>query len=267
MNIDLEQLSQIVISACKTELIPRFTLVKRQYKTDGSIVTEADLAMQRQLVTQLQLVYPNVGFLGEEMTKQQQQALLSSGQSLWCVDPVDGTSNFAAGFPYFCVSLALIEHNQITLGLVYDPIHDDCFIAQKGKGASLNGHRLSSLDTGLSLKQSIALIDFKRLPAELASQIVTDVPYGSQRSLGSIALELCWIAAGRGHIYLHAKQHLWDYAAANLILTEAGGFVCTLDGETVFNNTLKPRSALAACDRHLFDSWSHYLNVSITDDR
>ncbi len=263
MNIDLEQLSNIVISASKSELIPRFNDVKRHYKTDGSIVTEADLAMQTHLTTQLQSAYPDIGFLGEEMTSEQQQTLLSSGQSLWCVDPVDGTSNFAAGFPYFCVSLALIERGQVTLGLVYDPIHDDCFVAQKGKGASLNGQPLTTLDTGLTLKKSIALIDFKRLTNELASQIVTDVPYASQRSLGSIALELCWIAAGRGHIYLHAKQHLWDYAAANLILTEAGGHVCTLEGESVFNNTLIPRSALAACDRDLFDSWCHYLNVSI----
>lgn len=263
MNIDLEQLSNIVISASKSELIPRFNDVKRHYKTDGSIVTEADLAMQTHLTTQLQFAYPDIGFLGEEMTTEQQQTLLSSGQSLWCVDPVDGTSNFAAGFPYFCVSLALIERGQVTLGLVYDPIHDDCFVAQKGKGASLNGQPLTTLDTGLTLKKSIALIDFKRLTNELASQIVTDVPYASQRSLGSIALELCWIAAGRGHIYLHAKQHLWDYAAANLILTEAGGHVCTLEGESVFNNTLIPRSALAACDRHLFDSWCIYLNVSI----
>lgn len=262
MDIDLKQLSNIIISASKTELIPRFNEVKRHYKTNGSIVTEADIAMQKHLIEQLQITYPTIGFLGEEMTLEQQQALLASGQSLWCVDPVDGTSNFAAGFPYFCVSLALIEQGQVTLGIVYDPIHDECFTAKKGKGAYLNEQPLQALDTGLTLKKSIALIDFKRLSKHLASQIVTDIPYASQRSLGSIALELCWIAAGRGHIYLHAKQHLWDYAAANLILTETGGHVCTLEGETVFNNSLTPRSALAACDYALFTAWCDYLDVS-----
>jgi len=262
MNSDIEQLKHIVISASKTELLPRFNAVKRHFKKDGSIVTEADVAMQKQLITQLEQAYPDVAFLGEEMSLEQQQSLLSSGQALWCVDPVDGTSNFAAGFPYFSVSLALIEAGEITLGIVYDPIRDECFLAQKGHGASLNGQPLKTIETGLSLKQSIALIDFKRLSPELATQIVTELPYASQRSLGSIALELCWLAAGRGHIYLHAKQHLWDYAAANLILTEAGGHVCSLDGNTVFNNALTPRSALAAYDKNLFDSWCNYLKVS-----
>ncbi len=263
--VNLEQIKEIVISVSKTELLPRFNSVTRDYKADGSVVTEADIIMQQRLASALHKAYPNIQLLGEEMSANQQQALLTSAQSLWCLDPIDGTSNFAAGMPYFCVSLALIEQGSVTLGLVYDPIRDECFSAQIGKGAKLNGQVLSSKPTNLPLDRAIALIDFKRLNHKLATQLVINKPYGSQRSLGSIALELCWIAAGRGHIYLHAKQQLWDHAAAQLILSEAGAFTCTLEGKSLSSNHLEPLSTIAALDEKLFLQWCDYLNVPLTD--
>jgi len=261
MNIDLEQLKNIVITASKEELLPRFNSVKRDYKRDGSVVTEADLVMQARLTSRLNETYPEIALLGEEMSAEQQQALLVSDIPLWCLDPVDGTSNFAAGVPYFCVSLALIENGVVTLGLVYDPIREECFSAQRGQGAYLNNELLSPQYNELQLKDAIAMIDFKRLTAELATELVTHRPYGSQRSLGSIALELCWIAAGRGHIYLHGKQQLWDYAAAQLILSEAGARAMTLEGEALRSDSLKPVSTIAASDESLFNEWATYLNI------
>jgi len=263
MDINLQLIKEIVIAASKAELHPRFNAVERAYKPDGSVVTEADLVMQETLITHLYSAYPDIELLGEEMTADQQHDLLSSGKSLWCLDPVDGTSNFAAGFPYFTVSLALIEKGEVSLALVYDPIRDECFSAQRGQGAYLNEQRLSTKETGLALTKAIALIDFKRLTPELAVQLVTKIPYASQRSLGSIALELCWIAAGRGHIYLHAKQHLWDYAAAHLILKEAGGYACTLEGKALSVEKLTPCSTVAALDSSLFKQWCDYLNISL----
>lgn len=260
MNLDRKQIEQLVISVAKTELLPRFNYVTRQYKTDGSIVTEADHIVQKKLLEAFTHLCPETVLLGEEMTAEQQQTLFDSGQSLWCLDPVDGTSNFAAGVPYFSVSLALIDQGEIKFGLVYDPIRDECFSAVKGQGAWLNDQPLKLGKDNLDLKQAIALIDFKRLPEKMATRLVTELPYGSQRSLGSIALELCWIAAGRGHIYLHAKQHLWDYAAAQLIILEAGGFALTLEGEPVFAHTMSPRSTIAAVDETLFKQWRQYLN-------
>jgi len=260
-EIDINQLINYVISASELELLPRFNQVKRDYKADGSIVTEADLAMQNRLHEALQQAYPDIELLGEEMSAEQQQDLLASGKPLWCLDPVDGTSNFAAGVPYFSVSLALIIDGQVTLGLVYDPIRQECFYAQRDKGAWLNDQQLSPRNFGLNLKQSIALIDFKRLTPQLATQLITDVPYASQRNFGSIALELSWIAAGLSHIYLHGKQQLWDYAAALLILNEAGGYSCTLAGNPVSDNQLTPKSTVAALDKKLFTDWCQYLNV------
>ncbi|MDB2705532.1 inositol monophosphatase family protein [Pseudomonadota bacterium] len=261
MNIDIELLKKIIITAAKTEVLPRFNTIERAYKPDGSVVTEADLLMQNRIESELKQHYPDIALLGEEMTSEQQKSLLASDKLLWCLDPIDGTSNFAAGMPYFSVSLALISEGESVLGLVYDPIRDECFSAQLGQGAYLNDQKLVSKQSGLSLKKSIALIDFKRLPPPLATQLAINMPYASQRSLGSIALELCWIAAGRGHIYLHAKQHLWDYAAAQLILNEAGAYSCSLEGVNLQCSNLEPQSTIAALDHALFTQWCEYLAV------
>ena len=260
MNIDRQQLQQIVRDVARATLLPLFNNVNREYKKDGSIITVADKAMQQALTERLATLCPDVMLLGEEMTAAQQQALLDSGQPLWCLDPVDGTSNFAAGLPFFTVSLALIESGQVTAGVVLDPIRDECFSAVRGEGAWLNDAPLRTEDTGLNLKRSIAFVDFKRLPAALSTQLVSHRPYGSQRNLGSIALELCWLAAGRGHVYLHGEQHIWDYAAGDLILAEAGGHAATLDGDTPFKATLKPRSMYAAVDHALFEQWQSTLD-------
>ncbi len=260
-----DTLISLIRAAAREELMTRFTHVKRGIKADGSFLTEADLAMQNRVARELNHHEPDILFLGEEMAAEAQQALLQSGKPLWVLDPLDGTSNYASGIPCFSVSLALIEAGALKLGLVYDPVRDECFFAQQGEGAWLNGERLVPIDTGLSLKQSTGLIDFKRLAPELATRLVTEIPYSSQRSFGSVALDWCWIAIGRSHVYLHGKQNLWDYAAGHLILAEAGGQSCTLEGEAVFNNRLQPRSAVAALDPGLFAAWSQWLGIQCKD--
>ena len=258
MDIDLVHIKNIVNSASKAELLPRFNNVKYQYKTDGSIVTEADLAMQNRLGSALQKAYPSIALLGEEMSVKEQKQIVLSKQ-FWCLDPVDGSSNFAAGFPYFAVSLALIENGQVTLGIVYDPVRDECFSAQLNQGATLNNEPLRSRSFNLPLDRAVTLVDFKCLSSKLATQLVINRPYASQRSLGSIALELCWIASGRAHLYLHKNQQLWDYAAALLILNEVGAYTCTLAGKPLTANTLTPCSTIASLDEKLFSDWCAYL--------
>jgi myo-inositol-1(or 4)-monophosphatase len=259
MDIDRQQLQNIVREVAQSTLLPLYNNVQREYKKDGSIITRADKAVQQALTQRLAKICPEVLLLGEEMTAQQQQTLLDSGKPLWCLDPVDGTSNFAAGLPFFSVSLALIEAGEVKAGIVLDPVRNELFAAVRGQGAWLNDEPLIAGETGLHLKRSIAFIDFKRLPDSLATRIVSDKPYASQRNLGSIALELCWLAAGRGHIYLHGSQHIWDYAAADLILSEAGGYAATLQGDQPFSRTLQPRSTYAAIDHNLFEQWQRYL--------
>jgi myo-inositol-1(or 4)-monophosphatase len=263
MAISLSSLQDILVVAAREELLPRFARVERAHKNNGSVVTRADLAMQERIARRLQQQWPDTVFLGEEMTAAEQARLLESAQPVWCFDPLDGTSNFAAGIPYFCTSLALLEQAEVVLGLVYDPVRDECFTASRGEGASLNGRPLAVPASGLELRQTIGLIDFKRLDRELAVRLVADIPYASQRSFGSVALDWCWLAAGRGHLYLHGRSSLWDYAAGNLVFHLAGGHSCTLAGEPVFARTLTPRSSVAAVDRSLFAAWTAWLGVEV----
>lgn len=263
MDIDRQQLQIIVREVAQNTLLPLYNNVQREYKKDGSIITRADKAVQLALTERLAGICPEVLLLGEEMSAEQQQALLDSGKPIWCLDPVDGTSNFATGLPFFSISLALIESGEVKAGIVLDPVRDELFAAVRGQGAWLNDVPLQAEETGLQLKRSIAFVDFKRLPKALSSRIVGDKPYGSQRNLGSIALELCWLAAGRGHIYLHGSQHIWDYAAADLILAEAGGYAATLQGDAPFSHSLQPRSTYAATDQQLFEQWRQYLAEAV----
>ena len=126
MDIDRQSLQKIVRDVAQTTLLPLFNNVHREYKKDGSIITLADRSMQEALTERLAEICPDVALLGEEQSALQQQALLDSGQPLWCLDPVDGTSNFAAGLPFFTVSLALIESGEVKAGVVLDPIRDEC---------------------------------------------------------------------------------------------------------------------------------------------
>jgi len=256
----LEQLESIITDAACAELLPRFRQIERHFKADGSVVTEADHAMQQRLMTELQRYWPTIPLLGEEMSEAEQLALMKkSQQGLWVLDPLDGTSNFAAGIPCFAVSLALIINGEVQLGLIYDPIRLECFSAIAGKGGWLNGELLHAEGSELPLSKCIAQIDFKRLPAEMAASIASHPPYSSQRSFGSGALDWCWLAAGRVHLYLHGKQKLWDYSAGQLILQEAGGHSCTLEDEAVFQGKLESRSVIAALQLKHFEEWRRYV--------
>lgn len=230
----LRELEYLVRTAAQQELLPRFRHTARLEKADGSWLTEADLAMQANLKAALATRHPDIPLLGEEMSRNEQEALLreagGSEAGLWVLDPLDGTSNFAAGIPLFSVSLALLRKGRIEAGIVYDPNLDESFAALRGHGATLNGQALQPQRAGIPLAKTTACIDFKRLPAALAARIAATPPYSSQRAIGTVALEWCWVAAGRFHLYLHGRHSLWDYAAGSLVLAECGGHATTLDG-------------------------------------
>ncbi len=257
---DLTELSAAVRDAAREELLPRFASVKRELKSDGSVVTVADKGMQARMLVTLAETWPGYRLLGEEMSAEEQARLVADpGAGLWILDPLDGTSNFAAGIPFFSVSLALLVAGEIVLGVVYDPDRDESFTARKNDGAWLNGEPLERPAQSLPLKRAIAAVDFKRLPAALAGRFAEKPPYASQRSFGSVALDWCWVAAGRFHVYLHGRQRLWDYAAGQLILAEAGGYSCTLQGTPVLELSNEPRSAVAGLDRDLFEQWRRWI--------
>ncbi len=261
---DWQRLQHGFRSLAQETLLPRFRHVTATEKADGSLLTEADEAMQRACARFLQTHWPQFAFLGEESEPADQLQALHSEQGCWILDPLDGTTNFAHGCPLFASSLALSIRGEIVLGLVYDPIRDELFTARKGKGAYLNGQSIRTQRTVTTLNKALALVDFKRLPKPIAASLATDPPYASQRNIGAVVLDWCWIAAGRGELYAHGGQGLWDYAAGQLILHEAGGASCTLQGEPVANGTLDKRSALAAATPELLALWHAHLNHCAT---
>ena len=265
MNPELEDLCRGLSEAAAAEIMPRFRNVSSTSKADGSLVTAADLGAQRHVSDALAGLYPSVPLLGEEMTVEEQRRLLADADSgVWCLDPLDGTSNYACGFPYFAVSLALLKGGEAVLGVIHDPVRGECFAAARGQGAWLNGQPLR-LDCARSgLRDCIALVDLKRLPEQDLPRLGGDAPYRSQRNLGSVALDWCWLAAGRGQLYLHGGQKLWDYAAGRLIAAEAGvpsrlfarGGAAVPDGLS-----LEPRMAVAASNAGLLNRWLAWIGV------
>lgn len=250
------ELADLIRAVARDELLPRFRHSRRSWKADGSIVTEADLAVQARMTDELRLRYPNIPLLGEEMDAGEQGAFLARNpDQYWCLDPLDGTSNFAAGLPFFSISLALMRGHEPVLGLVYDPNTDECFSAEREQGAWLNGDPLRTADPALPLRRCLAMVDFKRLGQPLAAALAAMPPYSSLRYTGSGALEWCWLAAGRFHVYLHGEQKLWDFAAGALILDEAGGVATTLQGEPLFGAAHLARSVMAAATGGLFQDW------------
>ncbi|WP_457675880.1 inositol monophosphatase family protein [Thiolapillus sp.] len=252
---DWQRLKQGLRDIARREVRARFHHVSVALKADGSLVTEADRAMQQAMENFLHEHWPQYAFLGEESSCQVQDAALARQGGCWILDPLDGTTNFSHGFEMFSVSLALLVEGQVVLGLVLDPLRDELFAARRGKGAELNGCSLSLGKVPSSLAACLALVDFKRLPDELAAAMAVNPPYASQRNLGTVALDWCWLAAGRADIYLHGGQKLWDYAAGHLIFREAGGVACTLQEEPVPVLETRPRSAVAAGNENLLALW------------
>ncbi len=260
-----ESIGALLRAAAFAQILPRAHAPGARLKDDGSWVTDADIAMQRAVQAELATRWPAVPLLGEEMSAQRQAALLRDeaaapdGPGLWVLDPLDGTSNFAAGLPAFGPSLAWLQGGRVRAGWVFDVMRDELFSAVDGGGAWLGAQPLQAPRRDRPLRRAIACVDFKRLPAALAARLATAPPYASQRAIGSVALEWCWVAAGRFDVYLHGAQGLWDYAAGQLILAETGGVSRTLDGDPVFDHTLHRRSALCAADPALLEAWSAWL--------
>lgn len=252
-----------VIEACRAvgreEVMPRYLKVAHERKVDGSLLTEADVVAQRALTRRLREIAP-FPVLGEEMTEAEQREVWAQGEEgFWCVDPIDGTSNFVNGLPFFAISVALVRQRQSVLGVVYNPTTDEAFYAARGEGAYLNGERLPLKTPPASLARCMAGVEFKRIDRELAGRLAREHPFSSQRNLGASTLDWCYVAAGRLHVYLHGGQKLWDYAAGCLILREAGGAVCALDGGDFRGGDPWCRSVLAALTPELLGQWRSWV--------
>jgi myo-inositol-1(or 4)-monophosphatase len=195
----------------------------------ANLVTVADRESQQTVAETILAAFPGHAIDGEEGTAGSPDA-----DHVWYVDPLDGTTNYAHGLPFFCVSVALRYHGQTAAGAVYDPVRDEMFAAALDGGASLNGQPLrvsavDRLDRALVVAQAQSVDERDiRAYAALAERLMRVA--GGVRALGSPALTLCAIAAGRLEAYCEYAMDAWDIAAGQLILQEAGGTLTLFDG-------------------------------------
>ena len=202
------------------------------YKGEIDLITEADRASEDLILSRIRAAYPDCAILSEE-----RGASANASAAIWIADPLDGTTNFAHGLPIFSVTLALLVNNVIEVGATYDPIYDELYTAQRGQGAYLNGERLhvSAVPT---LDKALLVTGFpydRRTSPHNNLQQFADFSLRAQGvlRLGSAALDLAAVAAGRLDGYWEFKINPWDIAAGVLLVTEAGGQVTAATGSPV----------------------------------
>jgi len=201
-----------------------------EFKGRGNLVTIADKKSEELIVGGILDRYPSHSILAEESGATQPGASIQ-----WIVDPLDGTTNFAHGYPFYCVSIGVEENGKPLCGAVYDPVREEMFTAGRGAGAYCNGSRLKVSDVG-SLAEGLLITGFpynfrERLDTVLGQFGKFLVASQAVRRGGSAALDLCYVAAGRLDGFWELYLQPWDTAAGRVILEEAGGRVTSFKGE------------------------------------
>jgi len=214
-------------------------------KGDKDLVTEVDRESERLIVEYLRSKFPDHDIVAEEG-----QYPLGGSPFRWIIDPVDGTTNYAHGFPWFCSSIGLMCDQELLAAVIYNPVQDELFTATRGDGAFLNGRRIS-VSGRAPLKNSLLGTGF---PYDCASDpannfdnfITFQKAARGIRRAGAAALDLAYVAAGRLDGFWELKLKAWDVAAGVLLVREAGGTVTTFDGSAydVFNDRIVASNGL-----------------------
>ena len=209
-------------------------------KGPGDFVTVSDKKVEKILIEELQKARPNYSILSEEIGQ------IDNDESFrWIIDPIDGTANFLHGIPHFAISVGLEQDKEIICGIVYDPIKDEMFVAEKGNGAYLNNYRMR-VSSRSKLKDCIIFTGGPKREAknrELAlkeyynfsSKVMLPI-----RKFGSAALDMAYVAAGRCDGFWQRNLNYWDIAAGIILVKESGGFVTDFSGknEYIQNKTI-----------------------------
>ncbi|KAI8801546.1 hypothetical protein BJ742DRAFT_685032, partial [Cladochytrium replicatum] len=248
------------------------TNIDTKQENHADLVTITDKKVQEHIHETLVRNYPSHKFLGEESIGVTKEALTDDWT--WCVDPIDGTTNFVHGLPLVCTCIALILNKEVMVGVVYNPILNDCFYAVKGKGAFYNNTSLP--DHPSTIDASYQRLPLQQPPRPLGSNLSTllgATEYGSDlsdptlesklttirrtlsgseglrgiRSLGTAGLNMCMVARGSVDVYWETGFYIWDIAAASLIVREAGG--------SVVNWTIPDSSRHESSDGHVRGEW------------
>jgi myo-inositol-1(or 4)-monophosphatase len=209
--------------------------------TPHDLVTEVDKGAELLIRKLIHTYFPTHAILGEEGVEPGAEASrkalenMKDEEYVWIVDPIDGTTNFIHGLPFYSVSIALAHRGEVIVGVVYDPSRDELFVAEKGKGAYVRGKRMSVsgeerledslVATGFPTDRELVLPEALRQITAVAPQV------RNIRSFGSAALHLAYVAAGRLSGFWEANLNAWDIAAGMLLIQEAGGRVTHIDGQ------------------------------------
>jgi len=211
-------------------------------KGPGNFVTASDKKVEKILIEELQKARPNYSILSEEIGE-----IKNDEEFKWIIDPIDGTANFLHGIPHFAISVGLEHNGEIICGIVYDPIKDEMFVAEKGNGSYLNNQRMR-VSTRSKLKDCIifsggpksesndrdlALKEYNNFSSKVLIPI---------RKLGSASLDMAYVAAGRCDGFWQRNLNYWDIAAGIILVKESGGFVTDFDGE---NRYIQNKTMLA----------------------
>ena len=225
------QSDQTALAVCETAARRAGALALERFRTDvevslkgrANVVTDVDLASERLILDYVTGEYPDFGILSEESAP-----VAGAAPYTWVVDPIDGTRNFAEGIPHFCVVVAIADGDRVVAGVTYDPVRDELFAAQQGRGAYLNGERIAvsdRTDIGDAILGFDLGYDFDQA-GRLLEMVAGIWPQVSGcRLMGSSALSIAYAASGRIDLYCHHSLSPWDIASGILLAREAGGQV------------------------------------------
>ena len=206
--------------------------IEVSHKGPIDLVTEVDIASEKLIKSIISTHYPRHAVLGEEAGL---SGPADASDYRWIVDPLDGTTNYAHGYPCFCVSIAVEHKGEVEIGVVYDPTRDELFVAERGGGATLNSRKITVSETP-ALERSLLVTGF---PYNISLKQFTNLGHFHDFSLncqavrrdGSAALDLCYVACGRFDGFWELALSAWDTAAGTLLVREAGGRTTNFSGE------------------------------------
>jgi|TARA_B110000438_G_scaffold293613_1_gene333765 myo-inositol-1(or 4)-monophosphatase len=232
----------VMIKACRKAskvLIRDFGEIENlqvSLKGPGDFVTLSDKKVEKILIEELQKARPTYSILSEEIGK------IDNDKSFkWIIDPIDGTANFLHGIPHFAISVGLEHNKEIICGIIYDPIKDEMFVAEKGNGSYLNNQRIRVSSRSI-LKDCIIFTGGPKHEAENREMALKEYNDFSTkvlipiRKMGSASLDMAYVAAGRSDGFWQRNLNYWDIAAGIIIVKEAGGFVTDFQGENDYLN-------------------------------
>tara|TARA_B100000963_G_scaffold360426_1_gene391265 strand:- start:922 stop:1725 length:804 start_codon:yes stop_codon:yes gene_type:complete len=235
MRLNSPQIN-IILKACNKasrSLIRDFGEIEKlqvSSKGPGDFVSSADKRTEKTIINELQKAHPDYGIITEESGIINK----SNTKNRYVIDPIDGTNNFLNGIPHFAISIGYEENNEIKCGVIFDPIKNEMFCAEKGQGAFLNNSRIR-VSKKKKLENALLVTGGPKHDSKIKKQIfsefinISDVSFSSVRKFGSAALDIAYVACGRFDGYWQREINYWDIAAGVIILKEAGGYVDFFD--------------------------------------